>query len=1375
MAWSKYKEVQYGTVFPGSNLTDFPLLVKIAADSDIASECGSGGGIKFTSADGMTDLAFGLYPSSDITTGDIIARVKASPITSGTTGNPIVRLYYSASESTSENKAGVMDGNYVLFMPLEEDPSGTPAQMFDWVSETNVGTSAGTMTSGDLVAGTVGNQLDFDGSDDAITATLPTNAIQSNNAFTLEGIYDIDGTDLEGMFQLSGNNIRGYADKRSGFAPDNYTFTIRAGLAPSQTVNLNGDIDESPHAIGYRFDGSVGSDIFKDGTLAATTSGSFTLPSTESAKTLTLSPNVFARMQGGIDEVRLSEVARSDDWLAYAYENDFNNSDTVTLGSEQGGGGGDEFNASASLTLSGISVSAAGTVVPPDFNVTADIVLSGVQIAAVAASEVPNYAVTADVILGGISISGVGTTAVPTYNASVSLILGGVQITAVGDVENFFSASADITLGSVSASVIGTVDNPGFEGTADLILGGTEVSAVGDTEVPNYNATVDITLGGIEVISVGTTDVPSYNATVDITVGGVEVASIAAFTSVVPTVTLNSLLCRTIETVDDVKEFITEFLEVIDNPSLMSVSDIEYLVTEGNFILDADLDGYGSTLNEKHLFVWLDLLLKYHKSNLGYTTRLSEIGFGSASPLTLTEADPFDLVTTLENRDYTVVIIDADAADDESNSSLDGCVNIKRTSTIGANPGDITTIGGVSKTTLGLFDGNGDTQYRFWQTLVNFHERGGGGRRCPNKFDAKCLFLVRATNTNKHVVNVENIIGARVETQTVQISGSPTGGTYKLISSNFGTTADIPYNATASEVQTALRALPDLSNVTVTSTGTTPNYKHTIQFHRITTVVNPAELTSSNSLTGGTPLIQHNTTQSGDAQVATLLWMGYPGEFPEIWCGNSVAGTDAVPTQCPDPNDIVTNGTDFIFKPGTASNKYRDNFHICNIWFHGKRETTDGDFIYAGGLFYFSNGQNCSVRRCELTDSQCIKPSDDNAAEYPDIVDFAYNVRSVLAPTYRLMYVRQDNFIFNSDYVKYGDINYWPSDAGATVDYITSGQVALDFGGGQEINNLRFTQNTVIGPYYRESCKFDNSIGAYIAYNDITHYYEEAIAGFSTDSMTIEFNRIGFIGNENLTLTPGRGIGVENSTNAIVRYNVIFSVEPLWTQSNGISVFSSGNSGTPQMVGHRIYGNLSYRVNFKVDSNRQVDGGGNPVVPDDVEIYNNLMCGMPEADKGTRNDALMIFEIGDNTDITYSGILDYSVSVHNNGFWRFADSTPTQITIEAGPHLRVYDSLSSSIPYEVDDTLDNWVDNVALLPKFLDANEAETNHDFRLATDSPYKDYFHADTPLQSQEKAWTPSYNPLTELCAVTPTPTTEFAYRSIYAALYGHFDVSI
>lgn len=108
-----------------------------------------------------------------------------------------------------------------------------------------------------------------------------------------------------------------------------------------------------------------------------------------------------------------------------------------------------------------------------------------------------------------------------------------------------------------------------------------------------------------------------------------------------------------------------------------------------------------------------------------------------------------------------------------------------------------------------------------------------------------------------------------VEIQTVTVNGTPTAGHYTLtFTDKYGrshTTAPLAYNATASAVQTALRTLPFLASVTVSSTGTSPNLTHSVTF---VGVPNPTALTYTSKLTGGTPTITIATPTPGSAYVA---------------------------------------------------------------------------------------------------------------------------------------------------------------------------------------------------------------------------------------------------------------------------------------------------------------------------------------------------------------------------------------------------------------------------------------------------------------------------------------------------------------------------
>ncbi|MCX7664398.1 MAG: hypothetical protein N2112_02505 [Gemmataceae bacterium] len=103
------------------------------------------------------------------------------------------------------------------------------------------------------------------------------------------------------------------------------------------------------------------------------------------------------------------------------------------------------------------------------------------------------------------------------------------------------------------------------------------------------------------------------------------------------------------------------------------------------------------------------------------------------------------------------------------------------------------------------------------------------------------------------------------EVQTVTITGSPTGGTFRL-QYDGETTSAIAHNATAAAVQAALEALPSIGigNV-VCSGGTLPGTAVTVTFQNYCGGLNHPLLVAISSLTGGTsPAVVVAKTTAGN-------------------------------------------------------------------------------------------------------------------------------------------------------------------------------------------------------------------------------------------------------------------------------------------------------------------------------------------------------------------------------------------------------------------------------------------------------------------------------------------------------------------------------
>jgi hypothetical protein len=333
--WGYRKEIRYGTSVPSSSLTDFPKLIKIAADSDIAAAIGVTGGIAVTLADGSTEIPFGLYSgSTDFAAGDIILRAKFSLSSTADPGDVLGYIYYDAGQSSDEDKAGVVSNGYALFMPLEEDPSGSPPQMYDWVSESNVGTSAGPMVSGDSVPAVVSNGLDF---------SFPkyvqySSAITQLQEFTVEMILSADtgGLYASPMSNDNGAGNNGWAfwyNVNDGLPQNRLIFSVESYSAIRAAVDL--PIDGTHHSVVGVFDSGQTARAYLDGVAGTTTAAPGTTVTYTGAVGRIGYRNNWAPWYGIVSEARVSSTTRSADWLEYAHADDFDNADTFTLGPEE--------------------------------------------------------------------------------------------------------------------------------------------------------------------------------------------------------------------------------------------------------------------------------------------------------------------------------------------------------------------------------------------------------------------------------------------------------------------------------------------------------------------------------------------------------------------------------------------------------------------------------------------------------------------------------------------------------------------------------------------------------------------------------------------------------------------------------------------------------------------------------------------------------------------------------------------------------------------------------------------------------------------------------------------------------------------------------
>src|SRR5437867_11727809 len=150
----------------GAPHSNFPVLVS-RTDTDLQSKAQStGNDILFTSSDGTTKLSHEIekYVSS---TGELVAWVKVPSVSSSAA--TVIYMYYGyASAANQQNVVNTWDANFKAVWHLKEAPTGAAQDMKDSTVNANHGTSVGSMTSANQVAGKVGYGTNFDGVNDQI-------------------------------------------------------------------------------------------------------------------------------------------------------------------------------------------------------------------------------------------------------------------------------------------------------------------------------------------------------------------------------------------------------------------------------------------------------------------------------------------------------------------------------------------------------------------------------------------------------------------------------------------------------------------------------------------------------------------------------------------------------------------------------------------------------------------------------------------------------------------------------------------------------------------------------------------------------------------------------------------------------------------------------------------------------------------------------------------------------------------------------------------------------------------------------------------------------------------------------------------------------
>ncbi|MFX1456778.1 MAG: DUF2341 domain-containing protein, partial [Promethearchaeota archaeon] len=325
-----YKEIiiKHSLVSGQDDLLNFPVLIS-CFDKDLHDNVQQSNGNDIAFSDGLTWLNHEIEyfnRSYNGTHAQLVAWVQIPTLS--TSSETVIRMYYGNSTmGVRENPEGVWDSNYRAVWHLSENPVGT---IYDSTSNDNDGSSAGSMTSDDSILGKINGALDFDGVDDTIDLgswNYPTDfnassgtfsfwirrefldsesedqyVLQTKNSGTNRIFFRFDGGSIDWRFQHEGSDIQ------KTVQPDAENIPKSEWIYVVQSWDVNLDFLKA-YVNGTLFDSTTG--------LGTPVTGSYEVSIASNGG----SSDFF---YGGIDEVRISDMPRTDGWISTEFNNQYN-------------------------------------------------------------------------------------------------------------------------------------------------------------------------------------------------------------------------------------------------------------------------------------------------------------------------------------------------------------------------------------------------------------------------------------------------------------------------------------------------------------------------------------------------------------------------------------------------------------------------------------------------------------------------------------------------------------------------------------------------------------------------------------------------------------------------------------------------------------------------------------------------------------------------------------------------------------------------------------------------------------------------------------------------------------------------------------------
>jgi len=245
-------------------------------------------------------------------------------------------IYYGNAAASDVSTSSVWNSNYGGVWHLQQDPAGTAPQMIDSTNNGNDGTSNGSMTSGDSVAGKIGNALELDGSNDYINIPNDTSINEGTSDLTVIAWFNSNSFIDAGRIWNKGGAKR-YTILYAAPPKDEFHFTVDDDSIKSIVKISATDLDDGTwhRIVAVRDYNNLVKIKIDDGTFSTASDGTGDISNIEDAQIGTNTFYSTAFYGGKLDALRVLNTKLSEDWLTTEHNNQNSPSTFYSVGSQE--------------------------------------------------------------------------------------------------------------------------------------------------------------------------------------------------------------------------------------------------------------------------------------------------------------------------------------------------------------------------------------------------------------------------------------------------------------------------------------------------------------------------------------------------------------------------------------------------------------------------------------------------------------------------------------------------------------------------------------------------------------------------------------------------------------------------------------------------------------------------------------------------------------------------------------------------------------------------------------------------------------------------------------------------------------------------------